>query len=200
MMKRWMMWILLAGLCMGLYGQTVPAAWLQEHFGTSLVKANGASVSVGPALGQKRVVGIYFSAHWCPPCRAFTPKLVEFHQECMKKNYSFEVVFVSSDKTAKDMAGYMKETSMPWLAVPFTAKQRQALMQKYVVRGIPTLIILDHTGRVISRDGRWDVQINGVKAFLRWLAPDYKPLTYQDYQKKATPEKTAPKTRKGRRK
>ena len=28
---------------------------------------------------EGKVIGIYFSAHWCPPCRGFTPKLVEWY-------------------------------------------------------------------------------------------------------------------------
>ena len=27
-------------------------------------------------LNDKEVVGLYFSAHWCHPCRGFTPVLV----------------------------------------------------------------------------------------------------------------------------
>ena len=26
------------------------------------------------------LIGIYFGAHWAPPCRLFTPALVEFYQ------------------------------------------------------------------------------------------------------------------------
>ena len=26
-------------------------------------------------------LGLYFSAHWCPPCKAFTPKLVETYNK-----------------------------------------------------------------------------------------------------------------------
>ncbi len=194
-MKRWMLWIWLGALVAGLHGQTVPEAWLQENFGKKLVKTNGKTVPVSTTLGHKQIIGIYFSAHWCGPCRAFTPKLVEFRRECAKKNYSFEVVFVSLDKTEEDMAGYMKEASVPWPAVSFTAKERKALQENYGIRGVPTLVILDQTGRVITKNGRMDVVNGGVKAYSRWLAPDYKPLTNQDRQKKA-----APKTRKGRQK
>ena len=32
-------------------------------------------------LSELDAVGIYFSAHWCPPCRGFTPKLAESYLE-----------------------------------------------------------------------------------------------------------------------
>ena len=51
----------------------------------------------------------------------------------------------------------------------------------YQVGGIPTLVIIDNKGKVISNDGRWDVTILGDKAFKAWSKPDYKPLTYQDF-------------------
>ena len=41
----------------------------------NLVDGAGGVSSVADALAHD-VIGLYFSAHWCPPCRGFTPKLV----------------------------------------------------------------------------------------------------------------------------
>jgi len=67
------------------------------------------------------VVGLYFSAHWCPPCRGFTPELVKFYQVVKQKfGDKLEIVFVSSDRSESDWKGYFSE--MPWLAIPFSAR------------------------------------------------------------------------------
>ena len=29
---------------------------------------------------ESPIIGLYFSAHWCPPCRGFTPVLSEFYK------------------------------------------------------------------------------------------------------------------------
>ena len=65
----------------------------------------------------------YFSAHWCPPCRQFTPMLKDFYEvQLLAPNWAqnniilnsrqeaegIEIVFVSSDRSAEDMASYMK--------------------------------------------------------------------------------------------
>ena len=55
----------------------------------------------------------YFSAHWCPPCQSFTPKLKAFYEALD----NVEVIFVSSDKTPEAMFSYMKESHGDWLAV-----------------------------------------------------------------------------------
>ena len=55
-------------------------------------------------LGSKKYVAFYYSAHWCPPCRAFTPELSKFYDKVKKKHGDdFELVFVSSDKNEKAM-------------------------------------------------------------------------------------------------
>jgi nucleoredoxin len=131
------------------------AEGLADLLPETLVNAEGKEVSRDSLKGK--VVGLYFSAGWCPPCRAFTPKLVEFRN---KNKDDFEVVFVSSDKNAEAQMKYMKDYKMQWLAVPFVAEQRAALGTKFEVRGIPTLIIIDENGRTLSSDGRTDVMSN----------------------------------------
>lgn len=53
--------------------------------GKNLTKADGSSLSADAALVGKDVILVYFSAHWCPPCRAFTPVLKDFYEVSKKK-------------------------------------------------------------------------------------------------------------------
>ena len=34
---------------------------------------------------NNEIIGIYFSAHWCGPCRAFTPNLGKFYENVNKE-------------------------------------------------------------------------------------------------------------------
>nr|CEL69039.1 TPA: nnucleoredoxin, putative [Neospora caninum Liverpool] len=102
------------------------------------------------------VIGIYFSAHWCPPCRQFTPMLARRYQELKNMNKAFEVVFVSSDHDRASFDEYF--ASMPWLSLPFDDRARKAsLSQMYTVQGIPTLILVDSKGALVDRNGRQKV-------------------------------------------
>eukprot|EP00976_Prorocentrum_cordatum_P100634 1192309-Prorocentrum_minimum.AAC.2 len=104
---------------------------MEALFGSTLL-GKGGDVKVGDALAGKEVVGLYFSAHWCPPCRAFTPKLAEVYNGLVASGKSFEIVFVSSDKDEEQFNEYYDE--MPWLALPFAQREaKQKLSQKFKV-------------------------------------------------------------------
>ena len=42
---------------------------------------------------------IYYSAQWCPPCHAFTPKLVDWYNRFKPAHHNFELIFVRPRKT-----------------------------------------------------------------------------------------------------
>jgi nucleoredoxin len=134
----------------------VDLGFLGEHFPDGIKDADGADVPLASLKGK--AIGIYFSAHWCPPCRAFTPKLVAYRD---KHNEKFEVVFVSSDRSAKKQIGYMKEAKMKWPTVAWRSDAATALSKKYSVRGIPKLVILRPDGSVFDTNGRSFVTANG---------------------------------------
>eukprot|EP00277_Geminigera_cryophila_P001762 CAMPEP_0179425938 /NCGR_PEP_ID=MMETSP0799-20121207/12454_1 /TAXON_ID=46947 /ORGANISM="Geminigera cryophila, Strain CCMP2564" /LENGTH=588 /DNA_ID=CAMNT_0021200621 /DNA_START=49 /DNA_END=1813 /DNA_ORIENTATION=- len=118
-----------------------------------LLTPNGGTTTAGTLTGSK-VLGLYFSAHWCPPCRGFTPKLAEAYRNIKSAGKAFEIVFVSSDKSERQFADYFRE--MPWLAMPYALRDlKTGLSQMFGVTGIPALILLDGaTGDLISKDGR----------------------------------------------
>ena len=145
--------------------------------GPRLLTKQGTTESTDKLLQGKQLVALYFSASWCPPCKAFTPKLVEFYNNCRpaavaassKKGHSkqpetttagLEIVFVSSDKNATEFQAYYSK--MPWLALPHndeaSAPYRSQLAAGLRIQGIPALIVLDvATGLLVTNDARSDV-------------------------------------------
>ena len=54
---------------------------IEALLGAELTDAAGAKHATADKMADVEAVGIYFSAHWCPPCRGFTPKLVESYEK-----------------------------------------------------------------------------------------------------------------------
>lgn len=123
-----------------------------------------------PIYHLQEIILYYFSAHWCPPCRQFTPMLKDFYGEIEDQNV--EIVFVSSDRyfthmnqsdqrwqllmsscprSADDMLSYMKESHGDWLGVEHGSAVAQGLKEKYGISGIPTLIVVKADGTVITK-------------------------------------------------
>ena len=120
---------------------------IAKLFPEGLVNAKGQPIKTD-ALKDK-VIGLYFSAQWCGPCRAFTPHLVKYRNQYKD---SFEVVFVSGDRNAQEMKKYASK--MPWPAVKFRSRSAQNLSKKFGVRGYPTLILINADGTVLAENGR----------------------------------------------
>ena len=71
-----------------------------------------------------KIVGLYYSAYWCPACIDFTTKVVHWYEKILSSGpprKSLEVVFISFDR---DEDEYNKHfDNMPWLAVPYEDKK-----------------------------------------------------------------------------
>jgi nucleoredoxin len=98
---------------------------------------------------KKKLIALYMSAHWCPPCREFTPKLVAYYNKIAAAHPEFEVLFVSNDKTAGAMEGYMRDDQMPWPALSYDKVAGNAALNKYFGGSIPCLVVVDENGKVI---------------------------------------------------
>jgi nucleoredoxin len=136
---------------------------MAELLPSKILNSKGKSVSSSELAGK--VVGFYFSAHWCPPCRAFTPSLVDFRDQ---NNDDFEVVFVSSDRNPDAQMSYMKEANMKWYTLEHRSQDANKLSQKFGIRGIPALIIVSPDGETITTNGRGEVSSNPSQAIKKW--------------------------------
>mmetsp|Transcript_9655 Transcript_9655/g.16099 ORF Transcript_9655/g.16099 Transcript_9655/m.16099 type:complete len:150 (+) Transcript_9655:64-513(+) len=147
------------------------STWLTDYFGEQLLTREGLKPTSEVMQGKTRIA-IYFSAHWCPPCRAFTPMLAEFYEQLSEEDpSSLQIVFVSSDRDEASFNEYYG--TMPWVALPLSnSSAKQSLASKFGVRGIPYLVVLDSSdGSVKDQDARStvvSVQGDTAKAIAQW--------------------------------
>merc|ERR1712014_519387 len=80
-----------------------------------------------------------------------TPKLVEFYNSGLKEK--MEIVFVSSDRDENAFKEYFGE--MPWQALPYEKrKEEEELSEAFGVKGIPSFVVINPDGTVITTEGR----------------------------------------------
>ena len=136
-----------------------------ESLGTTFTFKDG-SVPFENIKGK--TLGLYFSAHWCGPCRGFTPKLIETYKKMKAKRDDFEIIFCSSDKSDEEFKEYYG--GMPWLALPFSEREKkEQLSDLFQVRGIPSFIVVGPDGKVITKDGRGAVDADPEGLEFPWL-------------------------------
>lgn len=206
-MNKWAIALILAGIAMAVVGMDTGTTNSSSAIltGTRLldemevVLPNGTHDKAGSHLAGK-VVGLYFAASWCPPSQRFTPKLKaspqtpslhvttcrdsshplqKFYETVKKAGKPFEVVYVSSDDSEKELTDFYTEEMGDWLYLPFgspTIKwvhsadppilalmsyslSSRELRKKYGVKAYPTLLVINQDGQVIVEKARSEIQV-----------------------------------------
>uniref|UniRef100_A0A1I8A0W7 protein-disulfide reductase n=1 Tax=Steinernema glaseri TaxID=37863 RepID=A0A1I8A0W7_9BILA len=133
--------------------------------GIELVCSDESKADASELLNGK-IVGLYFSAGWCPPCRQFTPKLKRFYEKVKAAGKNFEVIFVSRDRAAEDLVEYFDDHHGEWTYLEFGNPKIQELLEKYEVKTIPALRIIKPDGTVLVEDARTEVADKGADGAL----------------------------------
>lgn len=138
--------------------------WIYQTFGYSLHTQSDPCERTMHVLKDADVNLLYFSAHWCPPCRGFTAELARYYKLAMEQGLKVRVVFVSQDNSKASFDEYFYggadvkfktlKDGMPWHAIPYEDKdRRESLTSEFEVEGFPTLVALDgSTGQVLERN------------------------------------------------
>lgn len=139
---------------------------IEQLFPDDLIDAAENKHDTAASLDGK-LVGLYFSSSTCRGCLVFSRILVP-----MRDRYAdqFEVVLLGFDKSHAEMLDYMKNYEMKWLAIPWDHPARLAVKEHFAVSIIPTMIVLDSRGRVLTTDGHKQVEVMGEEEALQhWL-------------------------------
>lgn len=138
---------------------------LLAHEGRNHVEnKDGRKVLVSDLVGK--TIGLYFGAHWCPPCHTFNSQLLEAYNEIMttsKEQNCFEIIFISTDRDLNEFDLSLK--SMPWFAIPYLDKTRRDLCRIFGIKAIPSLVLIGEDGKIVGTNGRAIISLYGAKAF-----------------------------------
>ncbi|XP_006652793.3 probable nucleoredoxin 3 [Oryza brachyantha] len=139
---------------------------LQELLGCKernyVISADGIKIPISDLNGK--TIGLYFGAHWCPPCRTFTKQLREVYNELKTlRPGNFQVIFISMDRNEEEFQASL--TEMPWFSIPYSDITMQELSRIFTIKGIPTLLILGPDGKAYKTDGRTVISKYGAMAF-----------------------------------
>lgn len=103
-----------------------------------------------------KVVLVDFWASWCGPCRAEIPNMKEQLEKYGDKD--FAVVGINLDTTRKAYQKYVDDQELTWTNLMSDKKEEMGwnnpIVSQYGVSGIPTAILVDREGKVVSLRAR----------------------------------------------
>jgi thiol-disulfide isomerase/thioredoxin len=106
---------------------------------------NGATRQSTEWVSRQPVV-INFWGTWCPPCRREIPDLVKFYEEY--KPRGLEIVSLAINDNPAAVRAYSANAGMKWVMLMGS----DDISQRYGgIRGVPTTIFLDRTGKETDR-------------------------------------------------
>lgn len=124
-----------------LVGQPAPDFTLPDN--------TGKPVSLSLLKGKYVVVD--FWASWCTPCRAANQKIKPIYEKY--KNKGFDMISISMDDKKDLWDAAVKKDGLPWIQVSgLTGIKDCPVAKKYSVASLPTVFLLDKSGKVIAQN------------------------------------------------
>ncbi len=105
---------------------------------------NGQNFSLSEHIGKKVII-LYFTASWCPPCKIMVPELKHLYKEYEKKPFTMVALFV--DKKKEDVEKTVKKYGPPFTSI--AAWINKELAEKYEVPGLPTFVVIGKDGKTL---------------------------------------------------
>ena len=112
-----------------------------------LVDAQGKKVSLKDFRGKKLLVD--FWASWCPDCRKASPELVALYKE--QKDKGLEILSISLDEDTAAWQAAIAKDQYTWPQALAKGVWQSDAALTYALRWIPTYMLLDKDGKILSR-------------------------------------------------
>lgn len=162
---------------------------------------DGKPIKVDDYAGKFLIVD--FFATWCQQCLAEVPRLKKHYEKYRSKG--LEVISINLDEDRATLDNYLKQNPLPWPVVYDVASDPSEKLQvKYGISSLPTVLLLNKEGVVVSLEARGPELDRLVERIFEAPTPadapptaakqDAKPTADQDRNTAASIEKKTEKT------
>ena len=113
----------------------------------SLTDIQGKTFKLSSQKGNPVV--IFFGTTWCPSCRSEMPLYKALYDKYASRGLKF--LYININESSERVAHYTKQNTFPYLVLlDFDG----GVANDYSIVGVPTLILLDKEGKIISESHR----------------------------------------------
>lgn len=107
---------------------------------------DGEQIQLSTYRGKK-LVHLIFWATWCPSCTREVPKLINLYQEAKDKPYEILAIDVGYNDSLQRVRQFQEKYQLPYKII---FDESAGLALKYGVIGIPTHVIVNQEGVIVS--------------------------------------------------
>jgi thiol-disulfide isomerase/thioredoxin len=140
-------------IVVGFYGMITSPPVPSDPIDLTFDAVDGSRVDLTSLRGK--VVLLDFWATWCPACREEAPNVAGAYEKY--HDQGFEVVGISLDEDRNSLSQFTASNGMGWPEFFDGQGWGNSLAGRFHVRSIPQMWLLDKQGRIISKDGRDDL-------------------------------------------
>jgi len=129
---------------------------------TISVKAlTGQVATLGAVVSGKKPTMLVFWASWCPDCKAETPAVKAVYDSYAPKGLNVIGISTAGKDTVDMVKAYVQENGLKY---PVYYDSIKAAAKAYGITWIPTVILLDKTGKVVYKGPK--VSVPAIEALL----------------------------------
>ncbi len=101
-------------------------------------------------ISRNKITMLYFWAGWCDACRKYNGFINSFYMSF--KWRGFDIVGISLDHSKEDLYNAVAQDKITWFNYTELKGWKSVPAGKYKIEKIPTVILIDSAGKIISYD------------------------------------------------